>query len=51
MEYSEYKKKFTLAAHEAGYSQELITKCLNFAEPLLSQGFPIIYTSNHLLHL
>lgn len=48
MSFTEYKSKFTLKATLAGYSNDLIELCLIYAEPILSKGFPIIYSTNHL---
>lgn len=43
-----YSKRFTEKAINSGYSEENIQKCLTYAEPILSKGFPIIYNTSHL---
>lgn len=43
-----YKKEFREKALNSGFSEEIIIKCLNYSEKLLSKNLPIIYNSYHL---
>lgn len=43
-----YKKKFSEKATENGYSAENITRCLDYAQPLITKGLPVIYNTSHL---
>ena len=47
MEYSAYKKKFIEAARSAKKSEQYIERCLNYAQPLLERGLPVIYNAEH----
>ena len=46
-----YKKQFREKALNSGFSEEIIIKCLNYSENLLSKNLPIIYNSYHLAGL
>ncbi|WP_010522856.1 reverse transcriptase domain-containing protein [Aquimarina agarivorans] len=43
-----YLEKFTQKALEHGFSSEYINKCLSYANPLLENNLPVIYSINHL---
>lgn len=51
MDISSYEKKFRVEAKNAGYSESNIQKCLNYANPLISKGYPVIYNTSHLSSL
>lgn len=51
MVFETYIKSFREAAINAGYSELSIQRCLNYAEPLISKGFPVIYNTSHLASL
>ncbi len=44
---AQYESAFRKKALVAGYSEENIQKCLSYAIPLLSKGFPIIYNTTN----
>ncbi|SMC52382.1 reverse transcriptase family protein [Moheibacter sediminis] len=46
-----YKKHFREKALNIGFSEEIIIKCLNYSENLVSKKLPIIYNSYHLAGL
>jgi RNA-directed DNA polymerase len=46
--FTKYQKQFTEKAINNGYSEDNIQKCLLYAEPIISKGFPIIYNTSHL---
>lgn len=48
MDFEQYKKEFELKASNLGYTAENIQRCLNYAEPLIEKGFPVIYNTSHL---
>lgn len=48
MNYQEYEILFQIEAHKAGKTDDYITKCLQYAKPLLDKGLPVIYDSEHL---
>lgn len=48
MTFENYKSKFEQKASESGYSAENIKKCLEYAEILIENGFPVIYNTSHL---
>tara|TARA_R110000868_G_scaffold20539_2_gene86849 strand:+ start:7985 stop:9046 length:1062 start_codon:yes stop_codon:yes gene_type:complete len=48
MDFAQYKETFIKEATKLGYSKQNIIRCLNYAEPLLSNNVPIIYNSSHL---
>lgn len=48
MDFETYKVEFEIKASRNGYSEENITKCLNYAKPLLEQKLPVIYNTSHL---
>jgi len=47
MNLEHYKKEFSEKALMNGYSDENIKKCLDYAEPLIKAGLPIIYNLSH----
>jgi RNA-directed DNA polymerase len=47
MTFEQYKTSFSEKALSNGYSQENISKCINYAEKLLSKNLPIIYDISH----
>lgn len=49
--FKKYKKQFTEKAINSGYSEDNIQKCLAYAEPIISKGFPLIYNTSHLSSL
>ena len=51
MDFELYKKQFREKALNSGFSEEIIIKCLNYSENLLSKNLPIIYNSYHLAGL
>lgn len=51
MDFLEYSEKFADKANTAGYSAEVIKRCLSYAKPLLESGLPIIYNPSHLASL
>lgn len=48
MDYRTYENQFRKKAVDAGYSEENIQKCLEYAKKLLDQGYPVIYNSANL---
>jgi RNA-directed DNA polymerase len=51
MTFSQYSKNFRAKATNAGYSEENIQKCLNYAKPLIEKGLPIIYNTTNFSRL
>jgi RNA-directed DNA polymerase len=51
MSFSTYKSAFKKKALENGFSEDNINKCLKYAEPIISNGFPVIYNTTHLSFL
>jgi RNA-directed DNA polymerase len=51
MTYQQYEKEFRLKATEAGFSEHIIQKCLNYAKPLLENSLPVIYNTSNLAAL
>jgi RNA-directed DNA polymerase len=51
MNFREYKRKFSEGAGKSGYSQQKITKCLQYAATLYRFRVPVIYNINHLAYL
>lgn len=49
--FKNYSKLFTEKALNNGYSQDNIQKCLDYAEPIMAKGFPIIYNTSHISSL
>lgn len=47
MNWEDYKSAFTSAAVVKGFSADFIEKCLEYAQHLFNEGFPIIYDINH----
>jgi RNA-directed DNA polymerase len=43
-----YSINFTKKALENGFSKDYIQKCLNYANPLIAENLPIVYSINHL---
>lgn len=48
---STYVRKFTQKAHENGYSEDNLKKCLEYAIPLLEKDLPVIYNTTHFAQL
>jgi RNA-directed DNA polymerase len=48
MTFEHYKKEFTREATKAGYSEENILRCLQYAEKLFANEVPVIYNTWHL---
>ena len=48
MNYNTYETKFRRKALDAGYSEENILICLEYAKNLIDKGFPVIYNSSNL---
>ena len=48
MNYPTYETKFRKKAIDAGYSEDNIQKCLEYAKNLLDKGYPVIYNSSNL---
>lgn len=48
MNYTTYETKFRKKAIDAGYSEDNIQKCLEYAKCLLDKGYPVIYNSSNL---
>jgi RNA-directed DNA polymerase len=48
MNYSTYEKKFRGKAIDAGYTEDKIQLCLNYAKKLIENDYPVIYNSSHL---
>jgi len=46
-----YQAQFTKSAINAGYSQDNIIACLDYAKPLIDRGLPVIYNTSHLAAL
>lgn len=51
MNYSNYETKFREKAVDAGYSEDNIKKCLEYAKVLLDNGYPVIFNSANLAAL
>ncbi|WP_338791274.1 reverse transcriptase family protein [Bernardetia sp. MNP-M8] len=51
LKYKKYEKAFSEKARENGYSEDIIIKCLAYAKPIISRGFPVIYNTTHLCGL
>jgi len=51
MNISTYSKAFKSKAINVGFSEESISKCLNYAQVLVENGVPIIYNLTHLSKL
>ncbi len=49
--FTKYKKLFIEKAINSGYSEDNINKCLVYAQPIISKGFPVIYNTSHLSSL
>jgi len=49
--FNKYEKQFTEKAIANGYSEDNLRKCLNYAKPIISKGFPVIYNTSHLSSL
>lgn len=48
MDFAQYKESFTKEAGKAGYAQQNIQRCLDYAKLLFSHDVPVIYNSSHL---
>jgi RNA-directed DNA polymerase len=51
LDWAKYSKSFKREAHKAGYDDQYIEKCLNYAKCLSEKGLPIIYDQEHLAAL
>lgn len=51
MEFEHYKIDFLKVALDSGYSEQNITKCLNYAKTLYDNKLPVIYNISHLSSL
>jgi len=51
MTFEEYKPLFEIEASNAGYSEQNLQRCLNYAEKLLDHNLPVIYNTSHLASL
>jgi RNA-directed DNA polymerase len=51
MNFEEYKKAFTAAALNSGFSETNVLSCLSYAEILFSNKVPVIYNTTHLAAL
>ena len=47
MEFSTYKNKFIFEALKAGYTENNIMQCLDYAKKLVENKVPIIYNTSH----
>lgn len=47
MTFDAYKKLFIAKASDSGYSQDIIDRCLHYAEKLFSNNVPVIYNTSH----
>jgi RNA-directed DNA polymerase len=47
MNFELYSKRFTQKAIEAGYSHDIITRCLSYVKPIIDHGLPVIYNLSH----
>lgn len=48
MTFENYQHAFTKKANKAGYSENNIQKCLEYAKPLVDRNLPVIYNTSHL---
>jgi len=48
MNFEQYKNKFVIKAENSGFSFDNIEKCLNYSQPLIESGLPVIYNTSHL---
>jgi len=48
MDFEVYKSEFEKKASKLGYTAENIKRCLNYAEPLIEKGLPVIYNTSNL---
>lgn len=51
MEFSTYKNRFIFEAVKAGYTENNIMQCLDYAKKLVENKVPIIYNTSHLSSL
>lgn len=51
MNFTNYEKIFRSKALKSGFSEEDITACLNYAEPLVNKKLPVIYNTANLAAL
>lgn len=51
MNFSHYSKIFRAKAERSGYSEDNISACLQYAEPLLEKNLPVIYNTANLASL
>jgi RNA-directed DNA polymerase len=48
MKFEHYKQEFETKASNSGYTADNIKRCLDYAQPLIDKGFPVIYNTSHL---
>ncbi|MEJ7822055.1 MAG: reverse transcriptase family protein [Chitinophagaceae bacterium] len=48
MNFNSFEEKFRDKASKAGYSEENIQKCLNYAKPLIKTNLPVIFNTSNL---
>lgn len=48
MNFEQYKKEFGQKASKSGYTDENITRCLEYAKPLIEKDLPVVYNTSHL---
>ena len=46
--FNNYKKRFVKKATLNGFSADNISKCLDYSEPIINNGVPVIYNTSHL---
>lgn len=51
MDVNTYKKLFREKANSVGFSEEEILHCLNYAIPIIENGYPVIYNTSHFASL
>jgi len=51
MTFQQYEEAFRKKAIAASFSEDEIQRCLNYAQPIIEQGLPVIYNTTHLAAL
>lgn len=51
MDFTQYSDAFSKEASKLGYSEQNITRCLDYAAVLFSHSVPVIYNTSHLAQL
>ncbi|MFC3561195.1 reverse transcriptase family protein [Pedobacter jamesrossensis] len=51
MTFEIYQREFRRKAFKTGFSDEEIQKCLDYAQPIIDKGFPVIYNTSNLAAL